>query len=106
MSSDFVVTEADQGDRRAVMTKEDIKEEPCDYMIGCQDGDGRPMADFHGTTEAYIAEDGTYEEANSAKCTTDSGTETNISLKIVGLKTEEDESDECEASLESKSLQL
>lgn len=70
--------EADQFDQKVVM-KEEIKEEPCDYMIACQEIEQKPIADPHCSTEAYIAEDGTYDDTHFDEFTTERDTETDIS---------------------------
>lgn len=73
------VAEADQVDQKVVMKEEDIKEEPCDYMIACQEIEQKPIADLNCSTEAYIAEDGTYDDTHFDEFTTETDIETDIS---------------------------
>lgn len=75
------VAEMDQLVQRVVVKEEDIKEEQYDYMIGCQDEEEKPFSDLYCTTEADIAEDGTYnkDKTHFAESKTESDAETDIS---------------------------
>lgn len=84
--------EADQVDQKVVM-KQEIKEEPCDYMIACQEIEQKPIADPHCSTEAYIAEDGTYDDTHFDETDTETDISSSEILRTVVMHEVQKEED-------------
>lgn len=105
--SSFNVVETDQIDQRVVMKQGKIKEEPCEYkvMVGCEDEEEKPSA-VRCSTEAYITEDGTYEEAHLALCKTEPDTETDVTLTLISDEVQQTAEEEQDSLLEISKLLL
>ena len=86
--------ETNQVPLRLSVKEEDIKEEECGHMITCQDEEEKPIADLHCKMESDFTESqsSTYNETLQI-------------IVEVKVKKEEDEQEQIDCPLESKSFQ-
>lgn len=102
------VAQMDQVDLIVVIKEEDIKEEPCDYVIAlCQNEEEKPSADICCKTETDLVDSNVivYNTATDTETNADSNEVQKTEVKIE-VKKEEDEEDLASLLILSKSLLL